>query len=221
MIKRGFTLAEVLITLTIIGVIAAITIPNLMQSWRRHERITQVKEAYAILSNAIKMSVLENGSTNNWDYTGQNYKYSYTEYVFKTYLIPYLKTQKVSQDTRNIFYSYKNITGGVTNLYLGAILNNGMMVSYEHDTPNDFMIFVFDVNGKKGPNMLGNDVFKFGVRISTGEVTGWVSRPYPSYNGPLSQVMQYCCSSTNCTCCAKALILKNWQFPDDYPVKKF
>ena len=34
-VSRGFTLAEVLITLTIIGVIAALTIPTLMRKYEK------------------------------------------------------------------------------------------------------------------------------------------------------------------------------------------
>ena len=52
--RTAFTLAEVLITLTIIGVIAALTIPNLMQKWHDHADVQKVKEAYSILNNAIK-----------------------------------------------------------------------------------------------------------------------------------------------------------------------
>ena len=66
MIRKAFTLAEVLITLTIIGIIAAITIPNLMQSWKKHQVEVGVKEAYALLSNAIKMSETENGLATEW-----------------------------------------------------------------------------------------------------------------------------------------------------------
>ena len=50
--KKAFTLAEVLITLTIIGVIAALTIPNLMQNWQKEVTITKVKKAYNILNRA-------------------------------------------------------------------------------------------------------------------------------------------------------------------------
>ena len=57
--KYAFTLAEVLITLTIIGVIAALTIPNMMQSYKKHQVEVGIKEAYSILSNAIKMSEAE------------------------------------------------------------------------------------------------------------------------------------------------------------------
>ena len=61
----GFTLAEVLITLTIIGVIAALTIPNLMQKWGDHADVQKVKEAYSILSNAYKLMIQENGYNPN------------------------------------------------------------------------------------------------------------------------------------------------------------
>lgn len=47
--RTAFTLAEVLITLAIIGIIAVLTIPNLLQSYRKHERIVQIKEAYSII----------------------------------------------------------------------------------------------------------------------------------------------------------------------------
>lgn len=65
---KAFTLAEVLITLTIIGIIAAITVPNLMQKWEDHVQISAAKEAYAILDNAIKMAVSENGPIDEWNF---------------------------------------------------------------------------------------------------------------------------------------------------------
>ena len=59
---KAFTLAEVLITLTIIGVIAALTIPNLMQSYKKHQIETNLKASYTILQNAITMAQSEHGS---------------------------------------------------------------------------------------------------------------------------------------------------------------
>ena len=66
--KKAFTLAEVLITITIIGVIAALTIPNLIQSYKRHQVEVSVKEMYSILANAIKMAEAQYGEIND-DYT--------------------------------------------------------------------------------------------------------------------------------------------------------
>ena len=54
--KRAFTLAEVLITLVIIGVIAAITVPTLVNSYTQQTYISALKKNYSVLSNAFKLS---------------------------------------------------------------------------------------------------------------------------------------------------------------------
>lgn len=70
MIKRlfGFTLAEVLITLGIIGVVAAMTIPTLMANIRAKQYISKYKKALATLSNAARMSESQYG----FDFSGIN-----------------------------------------------------------------------------------------------------------------------------------------------------
>lgn len=55
--KRGFTLAEVLITLGIIGVVAAMTIPTLMNQTGQAEFKTGLKKAVSVLNQAITMNV--------------------------------------------------------------------------------------------------------------------------------------------------------------------
>ena len=51
--KQGFTLAEVLITLGIIGVVAAMTLPTLIANYQKKVIATKLKQTYSILSNAI------------------------------------------------------------------------------------------------------------------------------------------------------------------------
>ncbi len=75
--KSGFTLAEVLITLTIIGIIAALTIPTLMTKYNDHVTATKVKKSYSILANAIKMAEQQEGQLvqdmrNDYYYKWQN-----------------------------------------------------------------------------------------------------------------------------------------------------
>ena len=62
--RKAFTLAEVLITLVIIGVIAAITIPSLINKTNEQETVVAVKKAYSILSQAYQRIVAENGEIN-------------------------------------------------------------------------------------------------------------------------------------------------------------
>lgn len=66
---KGFTLAEVLITLGVIGVVAAMTLPTLIQEHREKARVTQVKKAYSILSQAFTMAVQEYGDIEDWELT--------------------------------------------------------------------------------------------------------------------------------------------------------
>ena len=62
----GFTLAEVLITLGIIGIIAAMTIPNLVKKWEERAIISKYKKMYSTLANAYYMAVADNGSPEHW-----------------------------------------------------------------------------------------------------------------------------------------------------------
>ncbi len=64
--NKAFTLSEILITLTIIGVIAAITIPTLMQKYTEHANVQKLKKTYNTLSNAFAQAIAENGTIDTW-----------------------------------------------------------------------------------------------------------------------------------------------------------
>lgn len=69
----AFTLAEVLITLAIIGIVAAITIPSLVQKYNEQVTVTKVKKAYSILQNAFQLAVIENGYPDQWNIVGYEF----------------------------------------------------------------------------------------------------------------------------------------------------
>ena len=48
--KQGFTLAEVLITLEIIGIIAAMTIPKLVSYYEKKVTLSKLKKVYTVLN---------------------------------------------------------------------------------------------------------------------------------------------------------------------------
>lgn len=83
----AFTLAEVLITLGIIGVVAAMTIPTLIQKTTNLIVETKLKKIYSVMNQAIMLSELDNGPKEKWpaDCDG-NCKTYYEKYLF-----PYLK----------------------------------------------------------------------------------------------------------------------------------
>lgn len=88
--KCAFTLAEVLITLGIIGVVAAMTLPALINNYKKAQTVSQLKASYSILSQAIKLSEVTNGEVKYW-----NFNLS-PEQFFEKYLKGYLKMQNTS-----------------------------------------------------------------------------------------------------------------------------
>ncbi|MBE7709487.1 MAG: type II secretion system protein [Cyanobacteria bacterium SIG32] len=106
--KFGFTLAEVLITLAIIGIVAAMTIPTLITEYKEKQTISQLLKVYATLSHAFKMAEAEHGSLETW---GLNHTYHsktdengnpVNDYSAMTIvanrIMPYLKVAKVCVD---------------------------------------------------------------------------------------------------------------------------
>ncbi len=68
----AFTLAEVLITLAVIGVVAALTIPTLIQNYEEKATVTKVKKMYNTLFNAYRLSILDYGTASEWGITGRD-----------------------------------------------------------------------------------------------------------------------------------------------------
>lgn len=64
---QAFTLSEVLITLGIIGVVAAMTLPALIQNWNEKASVTKVKKAYSLLNQAYLRSKEDNGPISEWN----------------------------------------------------------------------------------------------------------------------------------------------------------
>lgn len=64
----GFTLAEVLITLGIIGVVAALTLPSVIQKYQKKVTVERLKKSYSTLAQAVQMSVKDNDEVETWDF---------------------------------------------------------------------------------------------------------------------------------------------------------
>ena len=62
--KAAFTLAEVLITLGIIGIVAAMTIPTLIADYQEKVLVTKVKQGHSLLMNAIQLYMAQNNCIN-------------------------------------------------------------------------------------------------------------------------------------------------------------
>lgn len=98
--ENGFTLAEVLITLGIIGVVAALTLPNLIGDYRNRVAETRLQKFYSLMNQAILQSITDNGEVEGWTYFNNDVTDEDGNYVnqadkndasFQKYLAPYLK----------------------------------------------------------------------------------------------------------------------------------
>ena len=155
----AFTLAEVLITLGIIGVVAAMTMPSLIQNYQEKATVTRVKKVYNVLSTALQSAYFENGKYNeNVNDSGQ---------TFYEYISPYLKFQKYCGTEKGCWpdVTIKHLHGeNWANLdsyqnYIKAILADGTLFQFYRNAE-----IRVDVNGFKGPNTVGRDIFYFAIK---------------------------------------------------------
>ncbi len=180
----AFTLAETLITLTIIGVIAALTVPNLLNKYTKHTYVIGLKKAYSQLQHAVKMIPITEGcsagdydcagftTTDQYesslgiiDIDGQNFGGNANKK--NAYLLSkQFKIQKLCYELDNNDCNYK-IYSSFGSTYSGSIFNTGSQGEPTFITNDNILITVYnssiavDINGTKGPNKFGRDVFFF------------------------------------------------------------
>ena len=163
--KKGFTLAEVLITLTILGVVATLIIPNIVKSYEKRQTITKLQKIYSELNRLMTVTVIENGPVSTWQGTSQE--------KIQKYIIPYLKVKEtltmpeVRNQAGGKFYQISGkqetsvtfIQGSWDNSALAVNLTNGIQLWINIGQKNCF--FYVDLNGHKKPNTFGKDIFTF------------------------------------------------------------
>ena len=173
--QPAFTLAEVLITLGIIGIVAAMTIPTLMQKYYERQTVVKLKETYSILSQALKSAAQEEGLPEEWSLDKSNQE---TSEKGGAILKKYLKIATdcgtkdeegacVSTDT---YYSLNHTEAWNFSKtpaeYKMALLNGTsfwfrFLDSSEGSRSNLGLIMSFkvDTNGPAKPNVAGKDLF--------------------------------------------------------------
>jgi len=176
--KKGFTLSEVLITLAIIGVVAAITISNLYSKYQFYVLKKQYQKAYSVLNQAVKLAV------NNMGATPQCYYLSHSISITQLYGSNFsgcgnfkeetLEVLQIAQsgtksEMPNIIPTYKNTVNPFDkNEYqMYYVLNDGTIIMSPYGNFPSY--FAVDVNGNHGPNKWGYDVFAL-MLVSTDRV---------------------------------------------------
>lgn len=220
-IKKGFTLAEVLIVLSIIGIIAAMTIPALMSNYNKKIVTTRLKENYSLVSQALMMAQVQNGDPQNWDYiysTSPDETEIFVKGFVEKYIVPHIKkvgTRKYTTLPEAGYNVYYNSLGNTnTNLstrskvYYIVELGNGSTLFFAREA-SGFVIVYVDINGKQKPNIWGRDAFMMRINTRTGrlEFLTKVTREDNVRGCPYGLV------------CGALILQDNWEIKDDYPIK--
>ena len=155
---KGFTLAEVLVTLGIIGVVSAMTVPSLMQNYQRQSYVTQLHKAYNEMQQALVLYQSDRNAVNLTEAGLTSYDALYS------FIKSYFKVIKECDELEGCFASnYRNLDGGDASFakLKSFVIANGVSLRPTIGAGNgDINVyFALDVNGPKGPNILGRDCF--------------------------------------------------------------
>lgn len=171
---KGFTLAETLVTIGIIGVVAALTIPSLIVKHKEKETCARLKKAYSTISQAFIYAVQEKGTPDEW---GMLEKYNpETHIIMANNFKPYMNViqdctgQDITFVNKNCF-AKNDYHVTAPNTSTAFVINDGISLSFRNweESCNQTMgsiknvcgSIVVDINGLKKPNQLGYDIFYF------------------------------------------------------------
>lgn len=172
--NKGFTLAEVLVTLGIIGVVSAMTIPTLMQNHQRKTYVTQFHKVYNEIQQASLQYMSDHNALNLRE-AGLNSRAKVGEF-FNNYFKVVNTCEEGDVRTPCLASEYRSIDGtselknfsGWGAAYC-VTLASGASILLDHPalytlTVNGVNSYyghvVIDVNGSAGPNIGGRDVFR-------------------------------------------------------------
>lgn len=208
--KNAFTLSEVLITLGILGIVAALTIPILMQNYQRQANITLLRKTINDFANAADMYITEEGKT----------KLSQTG-ILDTDGIEKFMTEKFKaiqkSDFEDYYYSISNKKKKFTCSGKAYVLPSGAAVCiktekelYQDEVSQtgkvhtvlagvyaaNLHVYV-DVNGpNKKPNIGGRDMFDFYIDNNGSAATSIDIKYEEGYS-----YQPETCGSSSCTDC--------------------
>lgn len=215
----AFTLAEVLITLGIIGVVAAMTVPSLISNHNKSVVEARLSKAYNVFSNAIRLSEIDNGMMKDWP-TGANLD---MDTFWNIYIKPYFVGAKLCTNCYDCgypkncnngeFYRKWSSDGSAWTISSDSSrilfqLADGTIIFFPRNTfgidgkPAYVSALYIDINGPKKPNEGGRDVFYFERNYNLGVIT--------APKGECKNNRSYCTND---------IMSNGWKIPDDYPYR--
>lgn len=170
--KLAFTLAEVLITLGIIGIVAAITIPQLVNNYKAKRLRTQFLKSYSTIQQAFKEMEADDVSTDPTTYNTLEYYKTFMNYlqapmdcgIGDNKYLPCVYMRDSSSKDYKPYKTYDGKTNASMILFDdGQIaLQDGTLLLFENYAPRMRVFVSVDLNGYNNkPNRWGYDLFTF------------------------------------------------------------
>lgn len=175
----AFTLAEVLITLAVVGVVASMTIPILVRTYIKQSCLVKYRQTYAILDQATREYMQNNGGsmvgfmTNDYLAGSSQAVASYAPYFKNSKIIPagnghecfpqplHGDPAQVGWDTAKDYPCMVLPTGAVVSF---VMIDHSCNWTYTYGSAGDVNkkcgTFVMDINGYQEPNIMGVDWFQ-------------------------------------------------------------
>ena len=223
--KFGFTLAEVLITLGIIGIVAAMTIPTLLAKLHNRHTESMLKEDYSILQQMMTSANDDGAMSSLVKYNDMDEMKTW----FQTYFLPYIKVANVCYDEQGCWNNdAKYLNGGKLTSKTGCgsvtisfqLFNGSYVCMDDYDktllsswygvntNESGSMIFFVDTNGDKNPNILGKDIF---ILVFKPEIGKFVPAGSDKTE---EEVEQNCSKGGDGRWCLALVKNRGWKVPD-------
>lgn len=169
--NKAFTLAEVLITIGIIGIVAAITIPTLINEYQAMVTKNRWKKAYAELNNAFQLVKADENVSAYFNCTA----YNCTDPLVAAILAKYNNLTNINTTANSTYLKYKSITdvqwSNTAMIHNGYNTMSGMTIYYWSYYPGGCTFYI-DINGEdKKPNTVGKDLFA--AEIANEKIVPW------------------------------------------------
>ncbi len=208
--KRAYTLAEVLIVVAIIGVIAMLTVPSAIKNYRSKIYAAQIKKLHALLSAAVQSSLSDEHLTKFYESkSGLANVCSATDptdcsqgpgYFLNTYVASVNKNCKTGTNSC-IASSYSTISGNAVAAFSADYctqLKTGEAVCMEYNATDKKTHIYVDINSKQAPNIAGRDLFYMTINEdgSIGDYKGTAAAN---------------CSTTDAAGCLNKLVDASWK----------
>ena len=149
----AFTLAETLIVMGVIGVVAALTLPNLNQSTGNKEKVAKLKKIQQNLEDAYGRATAIYGPRQTWKSGGKHVANRLSDFLKYSKMCTVSNTS-CAMPKNNGTSSFGSQSSDGSNSF---VLADGALI-HIHDT----MTIWVDLDGNnKGKNQVCHDIFKF------------------------------------------------------------